>query len=322
MKTKIIFISIAIILFFSMIGSASYEGDNLEIYAHEMIKGDLIFTIGDSRYSGEIPSGSTYDVNFDASMPDGASVKSARLYIYWIWSHSGNEGIIPSLETRFQDSLLVTDREYTDRKGSGSYDYPCGTYAYDVTSIISDDGEYLATVKNTGDDKTFAINGIGLLVIYEYGEQEIEYWISEGADMIYATEDIDSNDAVTEVVFENLNSPDTVDNAILTTVIPGGNKGKNSLYFNSESWDGVYNGEPSNDLAIDKRDVKDFLQSINIVKIVDDGDYMQPSNAILAVKYPSSEDKADNQMLGFELIAAVGMLAMAYRFIGHRDNDE
>lgn len=321
MKTKIIFLSIVIILFFSTIGSASYEGDNLEIYAHELIKGDLIFTIGDSRYSGEITSESAYDVNFDAFLPDGASVKSARLYVYWIWSHNGNEGVIPNMETRFQDSLLVTDREYSDRKGSGSYDYPGGTYAYDVTSIISNDGEYLATVKNTGDDKTFAINGIGLLVIYEYGEQEMEYWISEGADMIYATEDIDSNNAVTEVVFENLDRPDTVDNVILTTVVPGGNKGKNSLYFNSESWDGVYNGEPSNDLAIDKRDVKESLQSINIVKIMDDGDYMQPSNAILVVKYPSStssEKKTDNQMLGFELIAAVGMMAMAYGYISKK----
>ena len=321
MKTKSILLSIAIILFFSTVGSASYEGGNLEVYAHELIKGDLIFTIGDSKYSGEIPSGSTYDVNFDASMPDGASVRSARLYVYWIWSHGGNEGVIPDMETRFQDSLLVTDSEYSDRKGSGSYDYPGGTYAYDITSIIPDDGEYLAIVKNTGDDATFAINGIGLLVIYEYGDQEMEYWISEGADMIYATEDISSNDAVTEVVFENLKSPGTVDNAMLTTVVPGGNKGKNSLYFNSELWDGVYNGEPSNDLAIDKSDVTGFLQSMNTVKIVDDGDYMQPSNAILVVRYPSStssEENTDNKMPGFELIAAAGMMAMAYGYISKK----
>ena len=320
MKTRIILLTIVLILLLAQTGTASYSGDRLEVYQHEKIQGDLVFTIGDSKYSGEIPSGNSFDVNFETSLPDDSGIELARLYVYWSWSYSGNEGVMPGLETTFQDSLLVSDKEYTDRKGEGSYDYPSGTYAYDVTSLVSGNGQYLATVKNTGDGQSFAVTGMGLLLVYEDGGQEIEYWIGEGSDMIYA-KDIDQNYTITKALFGGLDDLENIDTSTLTTVVPGGNKGKNTLYFNAQSWDGVFNGEPSEDIAIDTRDVTNYLQNTNTVNIQDSGDYMTTSNAILVVKYSpltSSEEESDNdnQALGFEFVAAIGMLLMAYGYIG------
>jgi hypothetical protein len=59
---------------------ADYTADHpLTTYAHEKIYGDLIYTIGDSEYMGEISPGDTYTVSFDLDIPDGATVKIARL---------------------------------------------------------------------------------------------------------------------------------------------------------------------------------------------------------------------------------------------------
>ncbi|MFQ6073299.1 MAG: hypothetical protein ACE5KT_11475, partial [Methanosarcinales archaeon] len=56
------------------------------------------------------------------------------------------------------------------------------------------------------------------------------------------------------------------------------------------NWKNVYKGEPYNDLAIDKRDVTNYLTENNLIKIKDTGDYMTPSNAFLVLEYKSAEE--------------------------------
>jgi len=52
----------------------------------------------------------------------------------------------------------------------------------------------------------------------------------------------------------------------------------------------VYAGDPYPDLAIDERDVSAHLVARdNTVQIMDDGDYMAPSNAFLVVSYGSHQ---------------------------------
>ena len=70
---------------------------------------------------------------------------------------------------------------------SGVYVYNCN---FDTTKTNQD--FYSVTVKNVdANGSTFCVQGIGSLVIYECQEQDedcqcIEYWVSEGCDMIYA----------------------------------------------------------------------------------------------------------------------------------------
>jgi hypothetical protein len=298
----------------SLAQSNGYEGGALETYQHSNIKGDLLFISGNSKYSGELSSGANYSVVFDTALPEGSKMKIARIYLYWTWSHNGIEGVYPEMSAFFKGSPVSAEKQYTDRKGSGTYDYPSGTYAYDVTAFPLD-RENSFIVKNAGMSK-FAINGAGLLLVYENAnKQDIEYWINEGIDIIYAAEGVTSEQATTRAYFNGDNDIKRITNANLITVVPGGNKGKNTLYFNSKSWEGIFKGIPYDDLAIDVRDVSGYLlPGNNEIRIQDTGDYLVPSNAFLILKFAESSSDQGSGMRktsGFEFVLSlVSILAI------------
>jgi hypothetical protein len=97
---------------------------------------------------------------------------------------------------------------------------------------------------------------------------------------------VTSEQATTRAYFNGDVDIKRIKNANLMTVVPGGNKGKNTLYFNSKSWEGIYKGVPYDDLAIDIRDVSGyFLPDNNEIRIQDKGDYLVPSNEFLILKF-------------------------------------
>nr|WP_243685535.1 DUF3344 domain-containing protein [Methanosarcina barkeri] len=110
--------------------SNGYTGDKpLETYAHDTVKGDIIYEYGDSKYSGKVFSDGTYTVHHNLKLPADATVKLARLYNYWTWSATRTTGVYPSMNLQFQGTSLTPDAEYSDQKGWGSvYDYPSGTW--------------------------------------------------------------------------------------------------------------------------------------------------------------------------------------------------
>ncbi|HID27473.1 MAG TPA: DUF3344 domain-containing protein, partial [Methanosarcinales archaeon] len=278
-----------------------YFGDKpLETYRHETIKGDIIYDIGNSSYQLLDPE-DTYAIGHNITVPENANIKLARLYLYWTWSYSGSEGVYPELELEFENKILQIDRSYTDRKGFGTFDYPSGTYAYNITNYVKDTlgnktgnttYNYTTLVKNIAKDKYLAINGIGLLLAYQNPDKsEIEYWINEGCDILQADHGqynfgVTPELATTEIIFNGSIDLGSAGKAKLITVVPSGDKGENELYFNSENWNKVYIGKPYKDLAIDERDVSDYLlPNKNIAKIRDTGDYMIPSMAILIIEH-------------------------------------
>ena len=281
----------------------SYAGDNpLLTYQHGTLRGDLIYTIGDSKYSGRLHPNATYTVNLSIELPQGATVEFARLYTYWTWSYIGSNGTYPDMLVTFDGTEMNPDQTFTDRKGTPPYDYPAGTYCYDVTDQVKSGGSYTAVVENTATDfKKFSMNGIGLLVICNNPDgDEIEYWVKEGCDVIYANEEvgITAEAATTQFVFEgdvHQGGVADVTRAILTTVVASGDKGKNTLTFNEEIYSGVYAGDPYPDLAIDERDVSAHLVARdNTVQIKDDGDFMAPSNAFLVVSCGSQQPASES----------------------------
>jgi hypothetical protein len=281
----------------------SYAGDNpLLTYRHGTIRGDLIYTIGDSKYSGRLHPTATYTVDLPIELPEGATVKFARLYAYWTWSYIEAEGTYPDMQVTFGGMEINPDQTFTDRKGESPYDYPAGTYCYDVTDQIESGGAYAAVVENVATDfKKFCMNGIGLLVLYnDPNGDETRYWVKEGCDIIYANEElgITAEEATTEFVFEgDVHQGDGADvtRAILTTVVASGDKGKNTLTFNEGTYRSVYAGDPYPDLAIDECDVRVHLVARdNTVRIKDDGDFMAPSNAFLVISYGSHQPPSES----------------------------
>lgn len=286
-----------------------YAGGALETYQHGTINGDILFTIGDSKYRGELSPGTNYSVVFDTAVPEGSTIKGARLYLYWTWSYNGSNGTYPEMNVQLEGNSIVPEKEYSDRKGSGKYDYPSGTYAFDVTDSITADKIQL-TVENIGLDRVFSINGAGLLLFYEHPDlQRMEYWIDEGADMIRTEDENSSENVISAAYFEGVIDTANISSAQLITVVPSGDKGKNNLYFNSMEWEGVYEGDPYEQLAIDTRDVTDYLQSgNNSVKIEDKGDYLIPSNAFLILKFAeplSNQNSARENTPGFEAVLLI-----------------
>ncbi len=256
--------------------TSGYMGGSLTTYAHDVVRGDLLYTIGNSTYRGSMPSGETYTVEFNITdIPSGATVTIARLYSYWTYSY---EEPGASMDVTFDGTLQTQDASYIDRKGYGSYDRPYGTYAYDIT--ISGNGVYSAIITNTGDK--FSIYAMGLLIIYEDNGNEVEYWIDEGADIISAKYVATPEQATTDAPFDGTITLADVESARLITVIPSGDKGLNTLLFNSYTESGIWN---TTNIAVEERDVTSHITSTgNLAQLRDNEDFMMPSGAFLVMQ--------------------------------------
>jgi len=283
-----------------------YMGDKpLTTYAHDTITGDMIYTHGDSYYSSKMYQDDTYTVHHSISLPAGASVEFARLYNYWTWGAIGTTGNYPVMSLTFDGNTISPEVEYDDRKGWGSYyDFPSGTWAYDVTNLVTGSGTHTTVVKNTDSDPNafFCMDGLGLLVVYEDPSgQVVEYWINEGADML-STMDTSGGlmpeEATVTSLFQGYVDLSNVDSARLWTVVQSGGHLDNSLLFNAMSWTGVYDSTPYSDLDIDEaRAVENYLTaSDNTARISGApyplGDYLVPSNAFLAITYGGTPSPA------------------------------
>ena len=284
------------------VASGSYAGDKpLNTISHDEIQGDVLFTLGDSEYSGGIKHNETYTVNFDVSILSAKEVKFARLYVYWVWSKRENVGVYPRMEVSAEKEVLSLVTTYTDTKGFvGSYDYFSGVNVYNcnLNTTESNRDSYSVTVKNVdANGSTFSVQGIGLLVIYECPEDDldcpcIEYWVNEGCDMIYAEYGITPEMATSKIYFDGAIDVKTVRKAYLITVAPsggygsGGETAQNKLYFNEESgwlsklpflkqlvrllfgygggaWSNVYIANDAVQIGVDQRDVTDYLKPSN-----------------------------------------------------------
>jgi hypothetical protein len=293
------------------VGHNGYTGDKpLTTYANGIIKGNLFYTSGDSFYSGRVFPGNTYTVNNNVTIPSGATVKFARLYNYWTWSYYAlpeYEGKYPLMNLTFDGTEISPEATYDDRKGWGTqYDFPTGTWAYNVTSLVTGSGSHTIVVTNIDPEiirePTFAMDGLGLLVVYEDASgNEVEYWINEGADMV-STQDtsggLTPQEATVTSLFPGSINLSRVESARLWTVVQSGGDNGTRLIFNAMNWTHVYDATPYSDLDIDEaRDVGDYLVSTdNTAKIegpVFDpynskyGDYLTPSNAFLVINYTS-----------------------------------
>ncbi|MCK4652498.1 MAG: DUF3344 domain-containing protein, partial [Methanosarcinales archaeon] len=244
-----------------------------------------------------------YVVGHNLTLPLNATVRNARLYVYWTWGTDGSEGREAEMNVTFGNNADISaDERYTDRKGYDPYNYPSGTYCYNVTDYIEDGNgsmvNYTTIVRNTGDGYAkFAIYGANLLVVYEdLKEPEIEYWINEGCDIIYSfdDDDITPEDATTKISFPGVIDLAEVRQGTLITFVTDGTAGGDELRFNTETWDNVYEDDPQS-ITIDERHVTDYLNTsgnyAQIREINEQG--MVPSTALLILERGQKVPKLD-----------------------------
>jgi len=311
---------------------ACYNGymadEPLENVAHGMLNGHIIFTTGDGVYTGLYSVGSTQTTHYDINLPDGAVTRLALLYVYYTWCKpaSGVDYACPEMEVSITTPdgttyTLPLERAYNDTKCTCPYamwNYPFGTYVYNVTDYITANGTYTVTVKNVCTQCSyFCVAAPGLLILYEDTNAPlIEYWLNEGADVLmggrrYPTS---SNlawwECINNATFTASSQTEEVKSATLGVVAPWGGSSwspgmTNYLFFNGiklgtgvyhgydNSYDGTIDGITMHigstyaQVGVNVTDVTAYYMngSDNVVGQADDGDNMMPAGAFLVVTY-------------------------------------
>ena len=283
-----------------------YGDDSIETFEHGTVNGSIAYTLGNSSYSGEMSPDKGYAVECNLTLPVNATAQNARLYVYWTWGKDGSKGEVADMNVTFGKNVDISaDEKYTDRKGYDPYNYPSGTYCYNVTDYIEDGNgsmvNYITIVRNAGEYAKFAIYGANLLVVYEDPkEPEIEYWINEGCDIIHSFDDdnddydITNENATTKISFPGVIDLTEIGQATLITFVTDGTVGDDELKFNAETWDDVYEDDTQS-ITIDERHVTNYLNtSGNYAQIMEiDEKGMVPSTALLILERRQKVPKLD-----------------------------
>ena len=313
----------------------------------------LLYTcLGNAPYADGLSQGLTVDI------PADATVKSATLYNYYTWSRPGPDKYQPGVpanavltlttptgatETRTcLNPPICTDLTNCDsgncpcpnpiHYGDSAVQYwdikdltygttwraPGGTFAWDVTDMVTGSGTYTATIENakaeTIEEERFCTYGFGLLVVYTSpGKPTSTYWIAEGHDILYASSyyGITPEMATTSALFHGAAYPsglgyeDTAQLCIVSTAI---NKEKTTkpvvspppvlvdtsmVYFNGEEvgTQEVGTDPPewtlgSRSISVNCYDVSGLVKTSpndNLVEIQDIEEYFEARNAFLIV---------------------------------------
>ena len=305
------------------------------------IHGDVIHSFGDSFYKsgkGSIWKTLTWtwttgadpdpdDTNTPINIPEGATVKAARLYIPYCWDVE--KEMSNGTATFTFNSETVTPLHFeTDTSNFGAYaQYEYGLFTFDVTDLYVRNGNNTATLTRYYDGKehtspsvpgqpgSLSPAGFTLMVIYE--DQSMtrkQIFINEGWDLLgaslgdYATSE---EEATSYQEFTGM----TIDmnkalNAQLTTFVPwgapqgGGKPGEGNLFVNgvqighnvwnygggSDTWG--ESGQPQ--VAVDTRDILSYLNlngtgnSIAIQSTEGASPCMVAERAFLVVEYPTT----------------------------------
>ncbi|AKB36552.1 cell surface protein [Methanosarcina siciliae C2J] len=299
--------------------SADYDADNpLVTFEKGTITGDMNYSVGDSHYSPKMWSYEDY-VNITTitkEIPLGATNIKGRLYVYWTWSYNSttSTGVLPNMEVTINGgSPLILDEDYSDSKGYGSWNYPSGTYCYDVSANITASNTpqtYVINITNAdgaGTSTSFNIQAVGLLTLYDASGTLVskKYWIAEGCDLLnnrydnatggwkYQTSDsvyTTPDNCVALANFTDVTINDG-ESATLITAVPAAGTVYNRLYVNYfqnyptwegiKYWDGIWNGAPVYDgnFSCNTTDVTaNIINGTNYIGFQDGNYAMLPEN--------------------------------------------
>ncbi|PXF52802.1 MAG: hypothetical protein C4B56_04520 [Candidatus Methanophagaceae archaeon] len=250
----------------------------------------LIYTTGDYKRGNDtvhftLPGDLNRITNTTANIPDTATIKLARLYVYYDWYKWKDYGAVPDFGMTFNGNPISVDASYADTKGFTTMDeYQNGMLAFDVTEYVNP-GAGVYTANRTipyawGKGKTA---GMALLIVYEDPSvPHIEYYIDEGADYLatfyykdsgghYWQYYVHPDNATTTATFPCIdNPPEEIMNATLFTATLYANpeppykppeSKEETLYFNGASKSPVWPTAPNYEIGTDSWNVTSELQA-------------------------------------------------------------
>lgn len=300
---------------------ATYAGDRplADVFYDE---GGLqyLYTTGDSAYRGGVGSNETYTASFSLDIPPGAEVRFQRLYLHWAWSNFNQKPFYPVYnlsDSRDPSSELESAARYVDSKGVvGTYDFYSGTDAYLLPPLHPGENDFTVTLVQSGPpESSVALFGMALLVVYEdAAEPQRLIWVKEGCDILFSSFGVSPEMASNEMIFEGTLPSDEIEGAELFLVAPSGGYSRdrdfeiNSLRVNrvdeeqtallmrtifsllfpnyqGKEWFDVFVLDSQTQMGFETREIKPYLRRENNKVVVrDQGDYLQLTNAILAIQ--------------------------------------
>jgi hypothetical protein len=291
--------------------SKNFDCDTMEkpLYLFEyddvIIGGGIEYNVSGEKI-GTFAPGDTSTRIHHIDIPGTATVKKARLYVYW-YDKWGNyktypSGCLANLSVTMGGTEFMSGEKYNDAKGFEKYQSPKGTYAYDVTSKVAGSGDYTAIVENIDPANSTTLLGQLLFVQYEDTTKttRVQKWILEGNDYLMAADEthgsykfhVSVGEATATVAFPGTIDLAKVSSATLVSVVAQGQGTGMNMLLNGEviktdAWDSPTEAYPGSKINVESMDVKAYLTpSGNNMGFLDNGtDGMQACNAFLIVEY-------------------------------------
>jgi hypothetical protein len=289
--------------------SNGYKGDGwqgpdknlINEQCHEQDTINLIYSVGDSEYVSGSTQWTEYTSSWtttDLSVPDGANIEKAILYVYYTWDKSD---VMPdNVGLAFNGNNIALARHYSDSKGFGGYDFPSGMLVYNVLNSFAAAGPNNAILTKAVAADVVSMRGMLLMVVYNHpDEPERMICIDEGYDMLYAKDSyaVTSEEATTYAPFTCCEPVpvEELGKATLIAVAPSAKDGDdmNRLSFNDGLWKGIWDHyEAATQLGIAEANVLAYLKPAenranfqsHIPAGGDKGDFMDASNAFLVLE--------------------------------------
>jgi hypothetical protein len=284
-------------------------------YDSEIVGGGIAYNVSGEKIYRFAPGDNSTRIHH-IDIPLDATVKKARLYVYWYdkWGNYNTypTGCLANLSVNFSGTEFMPEVKYSDAKGFGYYLSPKGTYAYNVTSKVTGSGDYTAIIENLDPNPNNSTTLLGelLYVVYEgTAGKTTQLWTLEGNDLLMQGNvthpnvndhsfSVDEDEATATVAF-----PGTVDLAIVSSatlisvVVQGMAPGSNMLFngevIKTEAWNSPTEAYPNSKINVESVDVTaNLTASGNDMGFLDTGTTgMQASNAFLVITYKEEEEE-------------------------------
>jgi len=227
-----------------------YKGKAVSAEKSGTVNGSVrIFSDPDA---GPVPvSNRIRDVTLDLDLPPGSNISFARMYLYVSDSQyiQGGKGVIPSISTRLNATILAPDAMYVDTDGDDRKQV-AATSAYDVRNLLTGNGTYTFSVRNTDQDQSvFTLDGVLLVTAYDQENgTPTRYWINEGCDAILCQpeKELFPEDSETGFSFSGAVNTSTARDAQLFLVATGLDRNASTdhtVRFNKGSWINLFDNE-------------------------------------------------------------------------------
>lgn len=315
-------VSMALVLFLMAPVAATYAGDKpLSAVYTGQENGGYVFSVGNSTYSGTLHPGDRYPVAFTIDLPEDATVRYQRYYLYWAWSRKDQQAVYPAITATgcpVPGGSAAPVVRYVDNKGfSSASDFYSGMDAFTCTNLTPGKNTVTFEIENTGEgNSTFVVQGAGVIAVYGSPSAPpglID--VREGCDMLYSSYGITPEMATSRMDFDQEIDIPRLSKATLELVAPSGGYTrsdvirKNAVSVNREEndklppfitsvlnlvfpeargkeWVDVFDSDQQQQIGIETRDVTPYLAArSNFATVQDRGDYLLLTNAVFTVDY-------------------------------------